>query len=190
LSYKLYFACANTNTNTNTAILAILTDCLLPYQGAGGEIRGGANVAEPSNAETMDGRSNNSTVDALLSEIKHSMTTENSINEMAKKQDTPDGLMSRPQMHSTIGGDSVKDETKYQKLIAAEEHQIVDLENLNTRAMEVILRIQSKLAGRDFNKDISGGDELTVDEQVEKLIQEAVSVENLCELFVGWCPFW
>lgn len=56
--------------------------------------------------------------------------------------------------------------------------------------MEVILRIQSKLTGRDFNKDPTGGDELSVDEQVERLIQEAVSVENLCELFQGWCPFW
>lgn len=56
--------------------------------------------------------------------------------------------------------------------------------------MEVILRIQSKLTGRDFNKVGSGGDELSVDEQVERLIDQATSVENLCQLFVGWCPFW
>ncbi len=57
--------------------------------------------------------------------------------------------------------------------------------------MEVILRIQAKLTGRDFNKPGCGiSDELSVDEQVEKLIHEARSVENLCELFVGWCPFW
>ena len=54
------------------------------------------------------------------------------------------------------------------------------------RAMEVILRIQAKLTGRDFDK----GDELSVDEQVKRLIEEATSVENLCELFIGWCPFW
>jgi FKBP12-rapamycin complex-associated protein len=57
--------------------------------------------------------------------------------------------------------------------------------------MEVILRIQSKLTGRDFQKPgVSGGDELSVDDQVDMLIKEAMSVENLCELFVGWCPFW
>ncbi len=56
--------------------------------------------------------------------------------------------------------------------------------------MEVILRIQSKLTGRDFNKSGVGGDELTVDEQVDRLIRQAMDVENLCQLFVGWCPFW
>jgi FKBP12-rapamycin complex-associated protein len=29
-----------------------------------------------------------------------------------------------------------------------------------------------------------------VDEQVDRLIHEAMSVENLSQLFVGWCPFW
>ena len=57
--------------------------------------------------------------------------------------------------------------------------------------MEVILRIQSKLTGRDFNKGgVVGGEELTVDEQVDRLIRQAMDVENLCQLFVGWCPFW
>jgi serine/threonine-protein kinase mTOR len=29
-----------------------------------------------------------------------------------------------------------------------------------------------------------------VEEQVERLIAEATSDENLCQLFVGWCAFW
>jgi FKBP12-rapamycin complex-associated protein len=62
-------------------------------------------------------------------------------------------------------------------------------ENLNARALEVINRIQAKLTGRDFARDEEGED-LTVAEQVDRLIKEATSVENLCQLFNGWCPLW
>ncbi|KAJ1424413.1 FATC domain-containing protein, partial [Ochromonadaceae sp. CCMP2298] len=57
------------------------------------------------------------------------------------------------------------------------------------RALEVINRIQAKLTGRPppTNDD---ADDLTVEEQVERLIMEATSVENLCQLFTGWCPLW
>ena len=57
------------------------------------------------------------------------------------------------------------------------------------RALEVINRIQAKLTGRDFVKN-DDSDDLTVEEQVERLIIEATSVENLCQLFTGWCPLW
>jgi len=62
-------------------------------------------------------------------------------------------------------------------------------ENLNARALEVINRIQAKLTGRDFATN-DDADDLTVEEQVERLIMEATSVENLCQLFTGWCPLW
>lgn len=55
------------------------------------------------------------------------------------------------------------------------------------RAIEVIERIQSKLTGRDFSKQTQDS---TVEQQVDMLIQEATSVENLCQIFIGWCPFW
>jgi len=57
------------------------------------------------------------------------------------------------------------------------------------RALEVINRIQAKLTGRDFAKN-DESDDLNVEEQVERLIKEATSVENLCQLFTGWCPLW
>lgn len=57
------------------------------------------------------------------------------------------------------------------------------------RALEVITRIQAKLTGRDFAK--SDGDmDLTVEQQVDRLIREATSAENLCQLYIGWCPMW
>ena len=42
------------------------------------------------------------------------------------------------------------------------------------------------ILGRDFNPEVS----LTVPMQVEKLILQATSLENLCQCFSGWCAFW
>ena len=71
-------------------------------------------------------------------------------------------------------------------------------EVLNKKALEVISRVQEKLTGRDQVQyrigavAPSGGDEepLTVKEQVNRLISEATSHENLCQCWIGWCPFW
>lgn len=56
----------------------------------------------------------------------------------------------------------------------------------NQRALEVVRRIQNKLTGRDFNPQVA----LSVPEQVQRLIQDATSMENLCVAFIGWCAFW
>ena len=59
------------------------------------------------------------------------------------------------------------------------------MEALNERAVAVIARVQAKLSGRDFP-----GETLTVPEQVERLVQQATSHENLSQCYIGWCPFW
>ena len=46
-------------------------------------------------------------------------------------------------------------------------------------------RVQHKLTGRDFNPD----QVLSVADQVDKLIIQATSLENLCQCFSGWCVF-
>ena len=46
-------------------------------------------------------------------------------------------------------------------------------------------RIKDKLTGNDFPQYRA----LSVEAQVELLIQESSSVENLCQCYVGWCPF-
>jgi len=56
----------------------------------------------------------------------------------------------------------------------------------NERALSVYNRVQNKLTGRDFNPDVP----LDVPLQVEKLIGQATSLENLCQCFSGWCAFW
>ena len=54
----------------------------------------------------------------------------------------------------------------------------------NREAKRVLLRTRQKLVGDDF-----GGATLDVSTQVNRIIQEATSEENLCVMFYGWCPF-
>ncbi|CAN8288398.1 unnamed protein product [Cochlearia groenlandica] len=80
-------------------------------------------------------------------------------------------------------------------------------EVLNERAVAVMARMSDKLTGRDFSSseipsnpsnNLLGGDDshdeeehgLSVKLQVQKLINEATSHENLCQHYLGWCPFW
>ncbi|CAK9439599.1 uncharacterized protein LODBEIA_P36990 [Lodderomyces beijingensis] len=61
-----------------------------------------------------------------------------------------------------------------------------ELEIRNARAGLVLKRITDKLTGNDI-KRLKG---LDVPTQVDKLIQQATSVENLCQHYIGWCSFW
>ncbi|KAI0793741.1 atypical/PIKK/FRAP protein kinase [Fomes fomentarius] len=72
--------------------------------------------------------------------------------------------------------------------LKADENDILNeaQEVRNERALFVYRRVQDKLTGRDFNPD----EVLTVPAQVDKLILQATSLENLCQCFSGWCAFW
>lgn len=59
-------------------------------------------------------------------------------------------------------------------------------EGLNKKALAVINRVRDKLTGRDFDAQLT----LDVAEQVDLLIKQATSHENLCQCYIGWCPFW
>mmetsp|Transcript_14351 Transcript_14351/g.31332 ORF Transcript_14351/g.31332 Transcript_14351/m.31332 type:complete len:231 (+) Transcript_14351:2-694(+) len=62
---------------------------------------------------------------------------------------------------------------------------------LNEKALKVIRRVQDKLTGTDFPDSGSDGDEpLDVPDQVQRLVIQATSTENLAQLFIGWCAFW
>ncbi|QPG75762.1 hypothetical protein FOA43_003122 [Brettanomyces nanus] len=56
----------------------------------------------------------------------------------------------------------------------------------NARAAFVLNRINDKLTGDDFKRF----KDLDVPTQVDNLIQQATSVENLCQHYIGWCSFW
>ena len=56
----------------------------------------------------------------------------------------------------------------------------------NKKAVAVINRVRDKLTGRDFDACVT----LDVSQQVDLLIKQATSHENLCQCYIGWCPFW
>jgi len=59
-------------------------------------------------------------------------------------------------------------------------------EALNTKAIAVINRVRDKLTGSDFNPSKP----LDIHPQVDLLVEQATSHENLCQCYIGWCPFW
>lgn len=67
-------------------------------------------------------------------------------------------------------------------------------DDLSEKAVLVIRRVMDKLTGLDFSDNDgiagSGHTSLDVHSQVNRLIMEATSNENLCRSFIGWCPFW
>ena len=60
-----------------------------------------------------------------------------------------------------------------------------DENNRNNKALSVTRRVIDKLTGKDF-----GPEELSVEEQVDRLIQQATSIENIAQAYQGWCPYW
>lgn len=65
-----------------------------------------------------------------------------------------------------------------------EDH--LDRDVQNSRAVEVLARVKAKLVGRDFKPE----EEMSVENQVARLIAQATNVENLCQHYIGWCSFW
>ena len=66
-------------------------------------------------------------------------------------------------------------------------------EALNERALAVISRVEAKLLGRDFTngaEDVDAPNALDVPAQVDRLVKQATAHENLCQCYIGWCPFW
>jgi phosphatidylinositol kinase/protein kinase (PI-3 family) len=61
-------------------------------------------------------------------------------------------------------------------------------ETLNQKALKVIRRVEDKLTGTDFSD--CDDKPLDVADQVQRLIVQATSIENLCQLYIGWCSFW
>ena len=66
-----------------------------------------------------------------------------------------------------------------------------EIESKEVNDIEKILfeRILDKLNGYDFNKSILVKP-LDVQQQVDVLITKATDEENICQSYIGWCPFW
>lgn len=60
------------------------------------------------------------------------------------------------------------------------------LEVTNKKARIIVDRVKQKLTGADFTTS----EPVSVQRQVDLLIQQATNNENLCQCYIGWCPFW
>ena len=58
---------------------------------------------------------------------------------------------------------------------------------LNKTTQSVMSRISSKLNGTEFGAQRGAND---VETQVDLLIKQAMSHENLAASYIGWCPYW
>ena len=67
-----------------------------------------------------------------------------------------------------------------------EENDEIESEDLNKIAKIVLDRISNKLSGTEFYPEII----YDIKSQVDKLINDAISYENLAQSYLGWCPFW
>ncbi|KAI9143717.1 armadillo-type protein [Paraphysoderma sedebokerense] len=66
--------------------------------------------------------------------------------------------------------------------LSEEDQSFNKPEALNSRAVNVINRVSNKLTGRDFKPNSV----LDVPQQVDRLILQATSLENLCQCYIGW----
>jgi FKBP12-rapamycin complex-associated protein len=57
--------------------------------------------------------------------------------------------------------------------------------------MAVMRRMTDKLMGRDhiLEGSSAAAECDSVPAQVQRLIAQAISHENLCQSYIGWCPF-
>ena len=67
-----------------------------------------------------------------------------------------------------------------------EEKDDTESDDLNQIAKIVLERVSDKLNGTDFNKN----EELKIYDQIQRLIKQATSHQNLSQSYLGWCPFW
>ncbi|KAJ3294404.1 phosphatidylinositol kinase- protein kinase tor1 [Rhizoclosmatium sp. JEL0117] len=61
-------------------------------------------------------------------------------------------------------------------------------EAINSRAMKIVSRVEAKLTGMDFKT--KSNTPLDIESQVDRLILQATSTENLCQNYVGWSAYW
>lgn len=117
----------------------------------------------------------------------------------------PVGLDKIPERNSNSSGSSVKvpsdpNEAPSLPRREARERELLNAygqlgdanEVLNERAVAVMKRMSDKLTGRDFSQEglPTSTDSDSVQSQVQRLIMQATAHDNLCQSYIGWCPFW
>ena len=78
------------------------------------------------------------------------------------------------------------EEKELMQLIEEEGGEDARRQELNQTAEIVIQRISDKLRGLEFHDGVK----FDTVSQVDNLIKQATSHENLAQCYIGWCPFW
>jgi len=115
------------------------------------------------------------------------MTNVNNNTNINTNIPTNSNIANVPNFESNLGGvDSNFLSTSFSRHGQKYEAAHAGDPEINRRAVKAMNRVVQKLNGRDFPNENA----LAVPDQIEKLIKMATSHENLCQCYVGWCPFW
>ena len=143
---------------------------------------------------------NNNLINNNNNIIGNDNNTINNINPKKKNSDNIDNNIKNDNygLNNELSGNIIiiEEDENYEKnkmenderqiLMLLEERDEIESEELNKIAKIVLDRIKDKLSGKDFNKNIIYDTKM----QVQKLISQATSHENLAQSYLGWCPFW
>ena len=103
---------------------------------------------------------------------------------------------------STVNEEETEHESTIGGTAQAQQQNAVAQPGRTIRAVEIMNRVREKLTGSDFHRE----QPVDIPTQVELLIKQATSHENLCQYvsirflillftlssrsYIGWCPFW
>ena len=119
----------------------------------------------------------------------------NEINEKINNEDKDKNKKEHKIMEEIINNKKRDENELEKKRMGSDERQLyneleekddTESNDLNQIAKIVLDRVSDKLNGTDFNKL----EELKIYDQVQRLIRQATSHENLSQSYLGWCPFW
>lgn len=86
---------------------------------------------------------------------------------------------------SNSNSNSTSNSASNSNLNQNENNQSSNNNNYDTSQVESLInRVEQKLSGKEE------GGHLSVKEQVDYLIKEAVNPMNYVQHYIGWCPFW
>lgn len=89
---------------------------------------------------------------------------------------------------NTMGGkENIDGNTEFYGAKSSTPETYLEGNERNPKAVKIVQRIYDKLTGYDI-KYIERS--LSVSEQIQSLIHSATNAENLCQLYIGWCPYW
>ena len=129
--------------------------------------------------------------------MKNVKTRNKFISKEDQEKKIPRGKMknSKKNIANIINENKRGDKPFEKKRIGSDERQLfyeleekddIESDDLNQIVKIVLERVSDKLNGTDFNKN----EELKINVQVQRLIRQATSHENLSQSYIGWCPFW